>query len=81
MPVLFTFSEQVGLNPVGMIMLLFIATQMALATPGASPFAGMCYANPDYVTTPMMMKLAVIAIPFLFVVCMAIGIPYSNIIF
>lgn len=81
MPVLYSFSIQVGLNPYGMVALLFIATQMAMATPGASPFSGMAYSATDLVKTSSMMKYAAIAIPLLFIVCMAVGIPYSFLIF
>ena len=81
MPVLFSFSSQVGLNPLGMVLLMFICAQMALATPGASAMVAISYASSDLVKTPIMMRYALIMIPILFIICLVIGIPYSHLIF
>lgn len=81
MPVLYSFAEQVGMNPISIILLLFITTQLALATPGASPLTGIIFSNSDWVKASDLIKVAIIQIAILFVVCMVIGFPWSTFVF
>ena len=81
MPVLVSFAGQVGLNAVGLVLLLFMATQMALATPGASPVTGIAFSYTQLVKSSDMSKYALMAIPILFVFCMVFGLLWMNIIF
>ncbi len=81
MPVLVNFAGQVGLNAVGLVLLLFMATQMALATPGASPVTGIAFSFTQLVKSNDMSKYALMAIPILFVFCMIFGLVWMNIIF
>lgn len=81
MPVLVNFAGQVGMNPIGLVLLLFMSTQMALATPGASPVTGIAFSYSQLVKSSDMSKYALMAIPILFVFCMVFGLVWMNIIF
>jgi len=81
MPVLYNFAGMVGLNASGLMCLLFIAAHLALATPAASPATGIMMTAKEMIKPSDFMKYAVISLPFLFVILLAVGIPYSNIIF
>lgn len=81
MPIMANFAGQVGLNDIGLILLLFVCTQMALATPGASPITGIVFSQTMMVRASDLSKYALIAIPILFVFCILFGWLYMNIIF
>lgn len=81
MPVMVNFASQVGMEAVGLVLLLFMATQMALATPGASPVTGIAFTFTSLVKSGDMSKYALIAIPILFVCCMFFGLIWMNIVF
>ncbi|MBR6756390.1 MAG: hypothetical protein IKM15_05530 [Peptococcaceae bacterium] len=81
MPVLYNFAGMVGLNASGLMCLLFIAAHLAIATPAASPATGIMMTAKEMIKPSDFMKYAVISLPFLFVILLAVGIPYSNIIF
>lgn len=81
MPLMANFAGQVGLNDIGLILLLFVCTQMALATPGASPITGIVFSQTMMVRASDLSKYALIAIPILFVFCILFGWLYMNIIF
>lgn len=81
MPVISNFAQQVGLDPLGLILLTLTATQMALVTPGASPVIGLMFAQTDLVKAKDMTMYALKALPFLFVACMIVGIGLMNLIF
>lgn len=81
MPVIMTFSTQMDINAIGTLMLVFITTQFALFTPGASPFAAIIFGQKDMVITKDLMKYALISFVALLIISLIIGIPYSNVIF
>ena len=81
MPVLYNFAGMVGLNASGLMCLLFIAAHLALATPAASPATGIMMTAKEMLKPSDFMKYALISLPFLFIILLAVGIPYSNIIF
>ena len=81
LPVVVTFAGQMGLAPLGVACILFIVTQLALFTPGASVFAGMAFAQADWVKAPMMMKYAAISVVIMIVLFLAVAIPFSFIVF
>lgn len=81
MPVLSSFAGQVGLDAVGLVFMLFATTQMALATPGASPITGIVFAQTSLVKASDLSKYGLIIIPILFVFCMVFGLLYMQIIF
>lgn len=80
MPFLANFASLVGLSPVGMVILVFIISEFALATPGASPVTAVAFSQ-DYVSSGAMTKAALKIIPFLFVVFMLIAWPLVGILF
>lgn len=81
LPVVVTFAGQMGMAPLGVACILFIVTQLALFTPGASVFSGMAFAQSDWVKAPMMMKYAAIAVVIMIILCLAVAIPYSYLLF
>ena len=81
MPAIYTFCAQVGLSPMGPVMTLFVSTQIAIGTPGASFPIGICYSFSDIVDAPQMMKYAWITVVFLTIMCLAIALPLSLLMF
>ena len=81
LPVMVTFAGQMGLPALGMACLLFVGTQLALFTPGASVCSGMAFAQTDWVKAPMMMRYGMIAVLVLLLVFLAVGIPLAFVIF
>lgn len=81
LPVVVQFSGQVGLPMVGVSILLFVLTQFALFTPGASPIVGMAFSKNDWVETTMMMKYGLAIVLILAPLFLLIGIPYMFLIF
>ncbi len=49
MSVVVSFTEQMGIDPTGVCILLMLCVQMALVTPAASPFAAILFGNKDWI--------------------------------
>ena len=82
MPFMVTFASTVGMNPTGIVALLFFSCQMSLATPGGgAPLSAMFYGMDEWVQPGMMSKMAIIMILFLFAGDMIFGLLWSNVIF
>ena len=81
LPVMVTFAGQMGLPPLSMACLLFVGTQLALFTPGASVCSGMAFAQTEWVKAPMMMRYGLIAVIVLLAIFLIIGIPFAFMIF
>lgn len=80
MPFMFNFSSIIGLAPTGMICLLFILAQFALATPAASPVTAVAMTQ-EMADSREMTKAALKIVPLLFVFSIIIGWPLVNILF
>ncbi|MBQ2775881.1 MAG: hypothetical protein IJF50_00165 [Peptococcaceae bacterium] len=82
MPFMVTFAANVGMNPTGIVALLFFSCQMSLATPGGgAPLSAMFYGMDEWVKPGMMSKFGIICILFLFFFDMVLGLGWSNVIF
>lgn len=81
MPFLVNFGSMIGMNPVGMVCLMFIITEFALATPAASPVTAVAFSYKDWVSTNKMMKYGIMMSALLFVCFMIIGWPLQMVIF
>ena len=81
LPVGLTFAGQVGLPGLGIACMIFVCTQLALFTPGASVPAGMAFSNSDWIKSSSMMAMGAISVVIMTLVFLAVGIPYMNIIF
>lgn len=81
LPVGITFASQVGMPILGIACMIFVVTQLALFTPGASVPAGMAFSHSDWIKTSSMMTMGAVAVVIMTLVFMAVGIPYMNIIF
>ena len=80
MPLVVTFANSVGMPALGILCLLFMATHICLATPAASPQTGITFANP-MVDKSMAMKYGAICVVLLFIIQMAAGLVWMNIVF
>ena len=80
MPFMFNFSQVIGMAPTGMIALLFMMAQLALATPAASPVAAVAMGN-EMADPKEMTKAALKILPICFVLAITIGWPLTGIIF
>ena len=81
MPVLFNFAGLVGMSPTMLILLLFMFSHFALATPAAAPPTGIFYTATDIVKPGDLTKVALITLPLIFVFALVVGIPYASILF
>ena len=81
MPVLYSFASQVGINPMGSILTLFVCTQIALGTPGASFPVGICYSFSNIVNTSMMMKYAWLTVLLLAILSLCVALPLAIFLF
>ena len=81
MPFLVSFGAMIGMNPVGMVCLMFIVSEFALATPAASPVTAVAFSYTDWVSTGKMSKTAIMLVALLFVVFMLIGWPLASFVF
>ena len=80
MPFMFNFAQTIGMAPTGMIALLFMSSQLALATPAASPVAAVAMGN-EMADASKMTMAAIKILPICFVFCLLFGWPLANIIF
>lgn len=80
MPFLVNFGSSIGMNPVGMVCMLFILSEFALATPAASPVTAVAYSQ-EMVTSNAMTKTAVKVILPLFIVFLVLAWPLQALIF
>ena len=63
-----------------MIVLLFVITQFALATPAASPVTAVAMSQ-EMADSKLMTKAALKIIPIMFVITLCVGWPLINLIF
>ena len=81
MPFLYNYAMMVGMNPTGIIVLLFMMAQFAIATPGASALAGICFSNSDVVRSKDMMKYGFMAVILMIIVGLVCGLTLQALIF
>lgn len=81
LPFLVGFAESIGMSPIGMVCLLFIISEFALATPAASPVTAVAFSYTEWVSSTAMSKAAVKMIIPLFIVFMIVAWPLQAIIF
>ena len=80
MPVMFNFAAIIGMAPTGMICLLFLLAQFALATPAASPVTAVCMTQ-ELADSSQMTKAAIKIIPLLFICSLVVGWPLAKMLF
>ena len=80
MPFMVNFATMIGMNPIGMVCLLFIISEFALATPAASPVTAVAMSQ-DYVTSNKMSVAGIKLVIPLFIVFMIVAWPLQGIIF
>lgn len=81
MPFLVSFAESIGMNPVGMVCLLFIISEFALATPAASPVTAVAFSYTEWVSSSAMSRAAAKLIVPLFITFLVVAWPLQAIIF
>jgi len=81
MPFLYNYALTIGMDPTGVMVLLFMMAQFAIATPGASALAGICFAQTELVKAPDMMKYGVMVVPLLIVIGLTCGLVLNTLIF
>lgn len=80
MPFMFNFAASIGLAPTGMIVLLFIMAQFALATPAASPVTAVAMGQ-EMADANEMTKAALKVVPLMFIIGLCLGWPFVSLIF
>lgn len=66
---------------IGVCVLLFVLTQFALFTPGASSIVGMAFSQNEWVETKTMMKYGLMTVLILAPLFLLVGIPYMFLVF
>lgn len=80
MPFMVNFATMIGMNPIGMVCLLFIISEFALATPAASPVTAVAMSQ-DYVTSNKMSVAGIKLVIPLFIVFLIVAWPLQALIF
>lgn len=81
MPMVVQFAAMIGMQPLGIICMLFFACQMALGTPGGSPVTAIMFAQAEWVKPGGMMKTAFTILPLLFIAMVGVGLGWASILF
>lgn len=81
MPVLGSYAAQVGLNPMGISMVILLCSQMSLLTAGASPVIGITHTFTQTIKPVDITRQALIAFPILFVITVSFGLLWQGVIF
>ena len=80
MPFMVNFATMIGMNPIGMVCLLFIVSEFALATPAASPVTAVAMSQ-EMVTSSKMSVCGIKLVIPLFIVFLIVGWPLQGLIF
>ena len=80
MPFMVNFATMIGMNPIGMVCLLFIISEFALATPAASPVTAVAMSQ-DMVTSNKMSVAGIKLVIPLFIVFLIVAWPLQGLIF
>ena len=80
-PVIYTFSVQMGFNPMPMMAMMLVSVHIAYITPAASPFSSLLFGfTSSWVNAKDIYKYGVITCVVMLIVFLAVGIPLSNIL-
>lgn len=79
-PVIFSFSQTMGFEPLPMIAMLLISITIAYVTPAASPFAAILFSYDSWVKPGDIYKYGLITCIAMFITVLVVGIPLSNIL-
>jgi len=77
LPFFMAYGASSGFAMDGMYILMFLVAQIAILSPGSSTIDGIIYSIKDMVDVGMVSKMAVKALPVLFIVLMAVGFPLT----
>lgn len=80
-PIIYTFSEAMGINHAAVCIILVTIVSMALATPAGSAPAAMLFGNKDWVTPKECTIYGIIACVCCYLVNMLVGLPLAFVIF
>ncbi len=81
MPFLYNYAIMVGMDPTGIVVLLFMMAQFTIATPGASALAGICFSNSDVVRSKDMMKYGFLSVILMIIAGLVFGLTLQALIF
>lgn len=80
-PVIYSFSLNMGFNPMPLIAMMLVSIHIAYLTPAASPFASLLFGYSNWVKPGDIYKYGLATCIAMVVVFLVIGIPLSNILF
>lgn len=80
MPVIVSFSDALGANPMAMVVLLIFTVHVAIMTPAACPMAAMMHGNTEWISTGQIYKYGGITVLLVLVIILAAGIPLGNLL-
>lgn len=81
LPIIFTFSNTMGIAPEPIVAIFIFLVLMALITPAASPYAALIHGNKEWFKTSDVYKYTTIVSIVMLLVIIFMGIPLSALVF
>lgn len=79
-PIMYSISGSVGVNPVAMCAIMCFTSNLGLFFPNACPYAALTHGNKEWITTKEVMLNSLTGIAALAISTVIIGIPLANLI-
>lgn len=79
-PVIYSFSQSIGFEPLPMVAMMLISIHIAYLTPAASPFASLLFGFSEWVRPGDIYKYGLMTCICIVIIFLGIGIPLSNIL-
>lgn len=80
-PVIYSFSVQMGFDPMPVMAMMLISIHIAYLTPAASPFSSLMFGFSNWIKPADIYKMGTIAAVMIVLVFLVVGIPLSNVLF
>ena len=81
MPIIYSFAQQNGANPMAVTTAVIFALHIAILTPAASPYAAILIGNKEWVDSQDVVKYGGIIVLTTFILYLLVGMPLANIIY
>lgn len=80
-PIVWQVCQTLGLNPLGVTVLILMAISCAIATPAASSNAAIMFSNVDWIGVPRSFKAGISAMLASMVILLGVGFPLVALIY
>lgn len=80
-PIIYTFAQQNGTNPIAITTAVIFALHIAILTPAASPYAAILIGNKEWVDQKDVVKYGSVILITMLALFLLVGMPLANLIF